>query len=62
MCLKSISNLISSFTQINQTQQHDDKTKPDKCCKKPPEKPCYEKDTNTKSIQYEFSYVALSIK
>ena len=60
MCIKSICNLISSFANINQTQQQDDKTDVKKCCKKPPEKPCYENDMTNQSIQYEFARIAIS--
>lgn len=62
MCLKSISTLISAFTTVNKPQQQDDEIKPKSFCKKPPEKPCYEQEQGAKSIQYEFSYIAISSK
>lgn len=62
MCIKSICNLISALSQTKQTQQQPDKAEQTCGHTKPPEKPCYEKETNTKSISYEFSHATLSIK
>ena len=58
MCIKSICNLISAFTQNKQTQQHETEQK---CCyKKPPERPCYETAINTNKINFEFTRASIS--
>ena len=59
MCIKSICNLISAFTQAKQTPHQQDNSEQQCCHKKPPARPCYETAESAKKINYEFTRAAI---